>query len=543
MSCYTSHNRKTRLFRLNSHLKKRGILLVVLCLGLLSMRGQVICGMSELEWNLYGCLNDYSSVRTSALYSEIVDDIVKTMGLKSNFVVKKCSEIHNAVAVMKGDGRRAIYMDESFMGFNNSKARGFSLFVLAHEIGHHLNGHTLRDVSDSERRRFELEADHFAGFVFGKYGVDESAIESVLSMLPHPKANIGTHPILADRLRSARQGFREAIELDNAVLDRYNSRLMEFNDEVEISENLNKARIYFMRYSESANMTDFNISKANYEALISDKVIGDLALFELSELYQVSEEYESALMALNQIKNRNAHIQLQEAALRSALGAEFPPGLIAELAVINSEDLEDLPSLTRLADYYVNIGDYERAGMLFSMIEGQLSDVSDWMERAHYRINYSYMLNLTEEFEKSSMQASLGIKLVREFGYLSAPLFQGMLLAGHYNMAVAYLNMGQLAELELLLNDWEALINSSSREDENYLYFRARFLEETSDFKGAMTVFREYLLYQKDDPYALFHLGKCASGLGDLEMACSYFESACSLGVTLGCRYNTIKCD
>ena len=43
------------------------------------------------------------------------------------------------------------------------------MWVLAHEIGHHINGHVLApDLSIEDRRWEELEADKFAGFVLSK---------------------------------------------------------------------------------------------------------------------------------------------------------------------------------------------------------------------------------------------------------------------------------------------------------------------------------------------------------------------------------------
>ena len=118
-----------------------------------------------------------------------LDRILSVIGASKRFVLQPCDNINNAVAISY-KGVRYILYDKEFM---NSISRGDNwgnLFILAHEVGHHVNGHSLdlvlyaTEVLEAEtlisRRQQELEADEFAGFVLGKLGASLIETTSVL---------------------------------------------------------------------------------------------------------------------------------------------------------------------------------------------------------------------------------------------------------------------------------------------------------------------------------------------------------------------------
>ena len=65
------------------------------------------------------------------------------------------------------DDKRYIIYNSNFMKIANeiSNNSWSSISILAHEIGHHLQGHTLNN--NGSRPAIELEADKFSGFVLG----------------------------------------------------------------------------------------------------------------------------------------------------------------------------------------------------------------------------------------------------------------------------------------------------------------------------------------------------------------------------------------
>ena len=102
--------------------------------------------------------------------NQILDRILSVIGASKRFVLMPCDNIPNALAAIY-KGVRYIFYNEKFMKEVTDDTNNWSsLAILAHEVGHHINGHTLINVSLSEDRKMELESDEFAGFIMAKLG-------------------------------------------------------------------------------------------------------------------------------------------------------------------------------------------------------------------------------------------------------------------------------------------------------------------------------------------------------------------------------------
>lgn len=142
-----------------------------------------------------------------------VDMIVRPLGLRRNFVLVPCDAIENAVAVTYEDGLRYIVYDNAFMeGIDRGAGTDWaSVSILAHEVGHHLQGHTLRAVSLEQRRENELEADEFSGSAMYRLGRSLDEAQAAMRNLPDvPDVERSTHPKKARRLEAIRRGYEEA---------------------------------------------------------------------------------------------------------------------------------------------------------------------------------------------------------------------------------------------------------------------------------------------------------------------------------------------
>lgn len=152
-----------------------------------------------------------------------VDNILKQVGLKRNFIVQECPEINNAVAknidVGYGRKKRYILYDGQFFEKieNNASNDWAAVSILAHEIGHHLNGHALNDKGSSHK--WELEADEFSGFVLGRMGSTLNDAQSAIATLKYEKAT-STHPAKANRLKAIEKGWQRGTPNweDNTVI-------------------------------------------------------------------------------------------------------------------------------------------------------------------------------------------------------------------------------------------------------------------------------------------------------------------------------------
>jgi hypothetical protein len=157
---------------------------------------------------------------TDSEAEDAVNKILSVIGASQKPVLQACSNINNAIAAVY-KGQRYILYDRDFMNSLTAGSNKYwsNMFILAHEIGHHINGHSLdillyaNDVIDpkslEERRKQELEADEFAGFVLAKLGASLSQTSKVLSNLPRiGNENSSTHPSKDKRIASVRIGFK-----------------------------------------------------------------------------------------------------------------------------------------------------------------------------------------------------------------------------------------------------------------------------------------------------------------------------------------------
>ncbi|MBL8882365.1 MAG: M4 family metallopeptidase [Hyphomicrobium sp.] len=141
---------------------------------------------------------------------DMIQKIVSASGLAQNFTVEAAT-VPNAAALIVGNKRKILY-NATFLDDLNRRMQSnwAALSVLAHEIGHHLNGHTLQ-ISGSQPQ-LELEADRFSGFILQRLGAPLNGAQAVISTLG--QAGSTTHPSKSDRLEAIATGWRDACAKD-----------------------------------------------------------------------------------------------------------------------------------------------------------------------------------------------------------------------------------------------------------------------------------------------------------------------------------------
>jgi hypothetical protein len=138
---------------------------------------------------------------------QVVKEILDVIGLQPNFTMK-IARVSNIEAVISHHKRYILYNPEFITGVNNAtKDKWAFVLLLAHEIGHHLNGHTLKNVSN--RLPLELEADEFAGFVLKKLGASLEEAQLVMNYIAGTEAS-ATHPARVDRMLAIANGWKRA---------------------------------------------------------------------------------------------------------------------------------------------------------------------------------------------------------------------------------------------------------------------------------------------------------------------------------------------
>lgn len=138
---------------------------------------------------------------------EQIKSILSYSGLPINFEIYS-SDIENAVAVMI-DNKRYIIYDPKLLQYTDENSNSYwtSMSILAHEIGHHLSGHTLNNNNDKLNN--ELQADKFSGFILYKLGATLIQAQTAINQLG-TEQDTDTHPSKYKRMDIIKMGWEEA---------------------------------------------------------------------------------------------------------------------------------------------------------------------------------------------------------------------------------------------------------------------------------------------------------------------------------------------
>ncbi|WP_179380587.1 NADase-type glycan-binding domain-containing protein [Jannaschia marina] len=138
----------------------------------------------------------------------MASEIMAVTGLRNTFKIEETMDVYNAAAYLEDQ--------ERWIGFNPLWVRQFKdlptddrwplYAVIAHEIGHHLMGHTI--LPGGSRPATELEADEYAGFVLHALGAD---LEDAQRLWHDFSAEASaSHPGRGQRLAAVSEGWHRS---------------------------------------------------------------------------------------------------------------------------------------------------------------------------------------------------------------------------------------------------------------------------------------------------------------------------------------------
>ncbi len=154
----------------------------------------------------------FTAYRPSATALQMVKDILSYNSIPSqSFQVVETGDIKNAAAGIQGSERYILY-NPSFMRdvADSASTRWEAYSIMAHEIGHHLAGHTIKQ--EGSRPPLELQADHFSGGTLARMGASLEESISAINKLGNPAAT-STHPGKDERVAAITKGWNQAKEL------------------------------------------------------------------------------------------------------------------------------------------------------------------------------------------------------------------------------------------------------------------------------------------------------------------------------------------
>jgi hypothetical protein len=147
---------------------------------------------------------------------KIIQDILQAVDRRANFEIRTAN-IDNAAAVMYGGKRYVLYNPNFINALVKRTGNEWSaVSVLAHEVGHHLKGHTTSGQGSSPAT--ELEADEFSGYALRKMGASLADAEVAMKLIATPQAT-STHPGRSSRLSAIETGWMTADRQMNGNTD------------------------------------------------------------------------------------------------------------------------------------------------------------------------------------------------------------------------------------------------------------------------------------------------------------------------------------
>ena len=155
----------------------------------------------------------YSDVR------EMLQEILDVTGLQTDIKLKEANVLNIQASI--SHRKRYISYNPTYIAALNKMTRNkwAVMTLLAHEVGHHLNGHTIRKGGSTPE--LELEADEFAGFILQKLGATLQESQNVMHYISIAKES-RTHPAKNSRLKAIEKGWNKAAAAEqiNATVKR-----------------------------------------------------------------------------------------------------------------------------------------------------------------------------------------------------------------------------------------------------------------------------------------------------------------------------------
>jgi len=140
---------------------------------------------------------------------EQIQRILDAVGLPANFEIKS-ADVRLALALIQNGRRYILYNPKFIAGFpEGSREFWLRVAILAHELGHHLEGHSL-GVGGS-RQALELQADQFSGFALARMGATLEQAQAAVRRASESGSPV--YPPRSARLEAVAHGWKQYAEM------------------------------------------------------------------------------------------------------------------------------------------------------------------------------------------------------------------------------------------------------------------------------------------------------------------------------------------
>lgn len=320
----------------------------------------------------------FSSDNESKAALKLISD---ASGLSPNFTLV-AGNVPNACATMiyneySKELERYIIYNQTFM-FNITQKINYwaSISILAHEVGHHLNGHSL--IPGGSRPSLELEADKFSGFVLAKLGATLDDAQSAINSLVSEQGS-STHPPKSARLAAIANGWYQNSSSDRKITFNNNQNSLDIDAKTSLVKTL-----FLKDEFEKANQEIAKIQKVDASNPILYRLTA-YGSYELGKKATTKEQGDSFfLVGLSNIKVFFSKVDPSKIIISDY---EYAGRLHAKLGDVDAavENFKRAITLdhTRRVEFYGEIGDiynksrrYNEAAAAFETKNSYLPKVS-----------------------------------------------------------------------------------------------------------------------------------------------------------------------
>ena len=387
-----------------------------------------------------------ASFTNDALAEKGLSRILDVAGISKTFIMRECSGINNASATTY-KGVRYILYDKAFMNEIANRTNSWSnLSILAHEIGHHVNGHTLelllysndvvKPVSNSISRRQELEADYYSGFIMAKLGASlEQASQAISLISSDADDSNSTHPSRSKRLRAIKNGYNAGYSETKVVTKVVTKEVpakpkpMTFEDyfykAVDFHQKGNKSKA-LENYSQSVRLNNKFAPALHNRAILLD---------DYKRFNEALEDYNQAIAIMP-----NFPVYLFNRAITKYNIDDFE-GAIEDINKGFEIDSSNLQAIKIKAQSLFNVEKFEEAIPLFEKLVLELPEESSF-----------YLLGLSYGFTSNHLKASEFITKALDYNFD---------LKYIKSRVVSYVNSKQY---ENAIEDYKLILKSDSKD-------------------------------------------------------------------------------
>lgn len=531
-----------------------------------------VCGYTLIDFNFDKCLLGYTNIDLKAMNQNLTSSILEKVGIpNANFITKSCPNTYNAAAVFYNN-HRYIILDEQFLYTLSKKAGNTTywnnMFVIAHEIAHHLYGHTHKhNNSNAENQREELECDKFAGLVLRKFGATLQNVQNAVYALPEPPQN-STHPSRERRYQSAKEGYEKEKETEKQIAQKYKEEFIReyrINNKIKQIKEAREAYWDFRFFKGVSKENEKELEKIVqlYQIALSDLIndfdsrFVDELYDELSEVYEGYNSLENAYLYKKRAYEYNSKseylISLWDLCDRLE---DDCPEYTSKMKLLNEMSIFDNNLLKKVGTFHAKNGNYNKAISVFkkAIASGEdkilnkkgvwqndiplLSDVYSDLSTTYLRLE-DY-INAYKNIQKSlELIDKYPSSFDNEVTYKKVNITNSNIEAILENKAL----------IEVRLKLWDKCLASCKRlRDKNptslgikngtISYFEGRAYYGLQKYQEAITAYTDAIRNGNKNNYHFLYYYRAEAylGLGDKEQAKLDLRISCDFGAKYSCE-------